>query len=64
MSKRKLDELIVTQQPAIELLRQLVSKAEVPCELLPPGPEREKALLYLQVTMECEGRNRQAAKLA
>ena len=32
------------------MLQELVADAEVPCELLPPGPEREKALLYLQVT--------------
>jgi hypothetical protein len=50
MSKRKLKELIDTHEPAIELLRQLVNDAKVPCELLPPGPERENALLYLQVT--------------
>jgi hypothetical protein len=50
MSKRELDELIVTHDPAIDLLKQWVRDAEVPCELLPPGPEREDALLYLQVT--------------
>lgn len=50
MSKRALPELIDTQEPAIELLRQLATEAEVPSELLPPGPERENALLYLQVT--------------
>jgi hypothetical protein len=50
MSKRKLKELIDTNDPGIELLKQLVSEAEVPCELLPPGPERDNALLYLQVT--------------
>ena len=50
MSKRKLNELIDTQEPAIELLQKLVNDAEVPCELLPPGPERENALVYLQVT--------------
>jgi len=50
MSKRKLKELINTQEPGIELLKQLVNDAEVPCELLAPGPERENALLYLQVT--------------
>lgn len=50
MGKRKLKELIDTAHPGIELLKQLVSEAEVQCELLPPGPERESALLYLQVT--------------
>ena len=50
MNKRKLKELIDTDEPAIEMLQRLVAGAEVPCELLPPGPEREKALLYLQVT--------------
>ncbi len=50
MSQRNLKELIDTHEPAIEMIQQLVAKAEVPCELLPPGPEREKALLYLQVT--------------
>jgi hypothetical protein len=50
MSKRSLKELIDTQEPAINFLRELASDAEVPCELLAPGPEREKALLYLQVT--------------
>lgn len=48
MSKRKLKDLIDTQEPAIELLQHLVNDAEVPCELLPPGPDREKALVYLQ----------------
>ena len=51
MSKRKeLAELIDTNDPGIDVLKQLVGEAEVPCELLPPGPERENALLYLQVT--------------
>lgn len=50
MNNRTLKELIDTQQPAINLLRQLAMDAEVPCDLLPPGPERENALLYLQVT--------------
>ena len=50
MSQRKLKELIDTADPGIELLKQLVRDAEVPCEMLPPGPEREKSLLYLQVT--------------
>ena len=50
MSKRTLEELINTQEPAIDYLRKLVTDSEVQCELLPPGPERENALLYLQVT--------------
>lgn len=50
MCARKLKELINTEEPGIELLKELVREAEVPCELLPPGPERENALLYLQVT--------------
>lgn len=50
MGKRKLKELIDTHEPAIDLLQQLVNEAKVPCELLPPGPERENALVYLQVT--------------
>jgi hypothetical protein len=50
MNTRSLKELINTQEPAIDLLRQFVTDAEVPCELLAPGPERENALLYLQVT--------------
>jgi hypothetical protein len=50
MSQRNLKELIDTHEPAIEMIQQLVADAEVPCELLPPSPEREKALLYLQVT--------------
>ena len=49
MSQRNLKELIDTPEPAIEMLQQLVADAEVPCELLPPGPERENALLYLVV---------------
>jgi Protein of unknown function DUF2625 len=47
---RKLEELIDTQNPAIELLRQLVREAEVPCEILPPSAEREMVLLDVQVT--------------
>jgi Protein of unknown function DUF2625 len=50
MGKRSLKELIDTQEPAINVLRQFAADAEVPCEILPPGPERENALLYLQVT--------------
>jgi Protein of unknown function DUF2625 len=50
MKTRKLEELVLTNDPAIELLKQLVRDAAVPCELLPPGQERENALLYLQVT--------------
>ena len=50
MNQRKLKELINTTEPGIDLLQRLVREAEVPCELLPPGTEREKALLYLQVT--------------
>ncbi|HEV2836351.1 MAG TPA: DUF2625 family protein [Pyrinomonadaceae bacterium] len=50
MSKRKLDELIVTEDPAIKIIEEWVNNAPVPCELLPPSPEREDALLYTQVT--------------
>src|SRR5919106_247975 len=50
MGQRKLEELINTTEPGIKLLQQLVRDAEVQCELLPPGPAREDALLYLQVT--------------
>jgi hypothetical protein len=50
MGKRKLKELINNADPGIEILKQMVRDAEVPCELLPPGPERENALLYTQVT--------------
>ena len=50
MSQRNLKELIDAHGPAIEMIQQLVADAEVPCELLPPSPEREKTLLYLQVT--------------
>jgi len=50
MSARKLDELIVTKDPAIKLIEQWVNDATVPCELLPPGPGRDDALLYVQVT--------------
>ena len=50
MSRRKLDELIVTEDPAINIIQEWVRNAEMQCELLPPGPEREQALLYVQVT--------------
>jgi hypothetical protein len=50
LKTRTLKELVVTQDPAIELLKKLVHDAAVPCELLPPSQERENALLYLQVT--------------
>jgi hypothetical protein len=50
MSKRTLDELINTQEPGINILRDFVAESQVQCELLPPGAERENALLYLQVT--------------
>jgi hypothetical protein len=64
MSKRKLDELIDNQEPAIKLLQQLVNDAKVPCELLPPGPEREKALLYLQVMRNFHVRYTSGTRLA
>jgi hypothetical protein len=47
---REIEELIDKQSPAIELLRQRVCEAEVSCELLPPGAERETVLLAVQVT--------------
>jgi hypothetical protein len=50
MSKRSLRELVVTQDPAIKLIEQWARDAEVQCEVLPPGAEREDALLYLEVT--------------
>jgi len=50
MSQRKIKDLVVTEDPAITLIQQWVRDAEVQCELLPPGAERENALLYLQVT--------------
>jgi hypothetical protein len=50
MSARGLEELVVTEDPAIKIVQQWVQDATVPCELLPPGPDREAALLYVQVT--------------
>jgi uncharacterized protein DUF2625 len=50
MNTRSLEELINTDEPGIDFLRQLINEAPVECEVLPPGPERENALLYLQVT--------------
>lgn len=50
MGARTLKELIADQDPGINLLKEWVRNAAVPCELLPPGPERESALLYLEVT--------------
>jgi hypothetical protein len=50
MGKRKLEELIVTDDPAIKLIEQWVRDAELPCELLPPGPDRANSLVYLEVT--------------
>ena len=47
---RKIEELIDAEAPAIELLRQLVREAEVPCEILPPSEERKNVLLGVQVT--------------
>jgi len=47
---RRLEDLIDTRQPAIELLREWVRDAEVPCDLLPPGLERDDVLLAVQVT--------------
>lgn len=47
---RTLDALIDTAQPGIDLLRQWVRDAEVPCEILPPSAEREDVLLAVQVT--------------
>lgn len=50
MNQRSLKELINTEEPAIHILQKLVNESQVQCELLPPGSERENALLYLQVT--------------
>lgn len=47
---RTIQELIVLEDPAIELLKQWVSEADVACEILPPSAEREAVLLHLQVT--------------
>jgi hypothetical protein len=47
---RKVEELIDKQAPAIELLQQSVREAEVSCELLAPGAERETVLLAMHVT--------------
>jgi hypothetical protein len=47
---RRLEDLIDTGQPGIDLLRQWARNAEVPCEMLPPSPEREDVLLAVQVT--------------
>jgi len=47
---RRLDDLIDTGQPGIDLLRQWARNAAVPCEMLPPSPEREDVLLAVRVT--------------
>lgn len=47
---RKIEELIDTEDPAINLLKELVRAAEVPCRLLPPSAEREDTLLAVQVS--------------
>lgn len=47
---RKTEELIDTENPAVNLLEQWVRDAEVPCQLLPPGAEREDALQSVQVS--------------
>jgi hypothetical protein len=46
----KIEELTNVEDPAIELLRQWVRDAQVPCEILPPSVEREAVLLGVQVT--------------
>lgn len=47
---RRIEDLIDVEEPAIELLRQWVSQAEVPCEMLSPSADRKEVLLALQVT--------------
>jgi hypothetical protein len=47
---RKIEELIDKQNPAIEMLRERVREADVPCELLSPSADRETVLLNVQVT--------------
>ena len=47
---RTLHELINEREPAIQMIREWVDSAEVPCDLLPPSPDRDEVLLSLQVT--------------
>lgn len=47
---RSLSELIIKEDPAIDLIRNWVRDAVNECVLLPPSPEREEVLLQAQVT--------------
>src|SRR5436190_17512085 len=47
---RSLEELINVNEPALPLVREWVAQAVRPVELLPPSPDRDRALLQTQVT--------------
>ncbi len=46
---RSLDELVSTDAPAIDMIRQWIESAESPCTILPPSDERARTLLAVQV---------------
>lgn len=50
MSRRTLDDLIDTADPAMPLLRQWLAEASRPFDLLPPSGNRDDVLVGLQVT--------------
>jgi hypothetical protein len=47
---RSLSELVNTQDPGINLIREWIQGAVNQCELLPPSDQREQVLLQTQVT--------------
>ena len=47
---RPLSELVNTEDPGINLVREWICGAVNPCELLPPSAQREQVLLQTQVT--------------
>jgi len=49
---RPLSELIVSEKPAINLLRQWIDEAAVDCDLLPPSAHREQVIFQIQITTQ------------
>jgi hypothetical protein len=47
---RDLQQLVDVSDPAINVIREWVRDSEVPCEVLPPSPDRDSILLGVQVT--------------
>ena len=47
---KRLAELVNAEEPGVDLIREWANAAPVPCEILPPSPDREATLLAVQVS--------------